>query len=130
MDDNYTMLADKLSAMCTGKVLRRVKDVYDTYVLLHIENYDYKRLKKTIELKRPGTVVKMGYPFKPDMYEDLMHAFNQFHGIVNKPDFEEVVRLVSKFLWLYLEIEDKHNYDYVWDSKELLWRQVSYTSME
>ena len=42
------MLADKISAISTGKVFRRIKDVVDLYYLSQVFEFDLNRLQKTL----------------------------------------------------------------------------------
>lgn len=127
--DNYTMLADKLSAMCTGRLPRRVKDLYDIYVLLHLEDYVFPLLCCIAEHKRPDTVRKSGYPFNPESMQHIEHAYKSFQGIANKPALSELLEVVERFLVGYFDAHESQNYHMGWCAKELIWKYQDWKSM-
>ena len=94
----YAMLADKLSACCSRKVYRRVKDVYDIYTMslcLDIKSADFFRTWDS----SPRVVDKPCELLAPDAYAKLEHAFKVYQGfVVNKDDFSLVYERVVNFL--------------------------------
>lgn len=99
--DEYTMLVDKLSAVLSGKTLRRVKDIYDIYLLLHMCDIEVKRLRLAASAKRPNMTVI--YPFIPANMQQIEHAYDALTGISNKPPFEVIYPVVSNFIIGYIE---------------------------
>ena len=91
------MLADKISAISTDKVFRRVKDVVDLYYLSQVFEFDRDRLEQT--LINSGRVLEDFYGFL-HRREDLKHAYEKFRftGGINKPPFEAVYDQVKSYL--------------------------------
>ncbi len=91
------MLADKLSAISSDKVFRRVKDVVDLYYLSKVFPFDKAAVLQT--LKSSGRELEKfnGFLGKTD---ELKHAYDKFRlsGIVNKPPFEEVYGAVKAYI--------------------------------
>lgn len=91
------MLADKISAISTGKVFRRIKDVVDLYYLSHVFELDLDHLQQT--LSNSGKVMEDFHGF---LYgtEELRHAYDKFRftGGVNKPPFDKVYAKVKAYL--------------------------------
>ena len=91
------MLADKISAISTGKVFRRIKDVVDLFYLSQVFELDLNRLLQT--LSNSGKTMEDFHDFLHGT-EDLRHAYEKFRftGGVNKPPFEEVYAKVKTYL--------------------------------
>ena len=91
------MLADKISAISTGKVFRRIKDVVDLYYLSQVFELDLNRLQQT--LGDSGKMLEDFYGFLHGT-EELRHAYEKFRftGGANKPPFEEVYAKVKAYL--------------------------------
>ncbi len=91
------MLADKISAISTDKVFRRIKDVVDLYYLSQVFELDSDCLQQT--LTNSGKVLE---DFQGFLYgtSDLRHAYEKFRfsGEVNKPSFDEVYAKVKAYL--------------------------------
>lgn len=96
--DNYTMLADKITVVCSRKIFRRIKDIYDIYVLSMLQDYKMEVLVQTIKGKRPEFLESKRIMFRPDTMAELEHAYDKFTGIVNKPKFETVYNVSSNFV--------------------------------
>ena len=91
------MLADKISAISTGKVFRRIKDVVDLYYLSQVFELDLDRLQQT--LRSSGKILEDFHSFL-GADEELRHAYEKFRftGGVNKPPFDEVYVRVKAYL--------------------------------
>lgn len=91
------MLADKISAISTDKVFRRIKDVVDLYYLSQVFELDSNRLRQTLtdSGRRMG-----GFHGFLHGTEELRHAYDKFRftGGVNKPVFDAVYAEVKAYL--------------------------------
>ena len=91
------MIADKLSAVSTDKVFRRIKDIVDLYYISKVFVFDVDAVTQTIK----NSERTLG-DFKAFMYrtEDLKYAYEKFRfsGSVNKPPFEEVYQDVKEYI--------------------------------
>lgn len=91
------MLADKISAISTEKVFRRIKDIIDLYYLSTVFELDKNDLLQT--MVNSGRI--MG-SFDGFLYStnELRHAYEKFRfdGNVNKPDFDEVYQAVKTYI--------------------------------
>lgn len=97
--DNLTMLADKIHAVSTKTVYRRIKDMYDICVLAQFENYKSTDIIDAIERKRPEFYTSNEIiPIMQADYNQLEHAYIKFTGIRNKPDFKIVCNMCKDFL--------------------------------
>lgn len=115
--DLYMMLADKMSVMCGHVIFRRIKDMYDIYVILHLRDIDKKVLKNSIQMKRPNSVSKSDFMILPDNYEKLLHSYQKYRGFPNVK-FIDVACLVTSFMWGFLE--DREEF-VIWDHNQLIW---------
>ena len=91
------MIADKISAVSTDKVFRRIKDVVDLYYLSKV--FDFNK-KETIQvLKDTGRTLGdfSGFLQRPD---ELQHSYEKFRfaGGVSKPPFDEVYLTVKNYI--------------------------------
>lgn len=83
------MIADKLSAISTDKVFRRVKDVVDLYYISKAFDFDKADVMQTLENSGRTLDAFQGFLHRTG---DLRHAYEKFRfeGDVNKPPFDEV----------------------------------------
>lgn len=102
------MIADKVSAISTDKVFRRIKDVVDLYYLSKV--FEFNRADIVETLKRSGRTLDTfsGFLYRPD---DLRHSYEKFRftGNVNKPPFEKVYQTVKAYIKDILPKEKKRN---------------------
>ena len=86
-----------ISAISTGKVFRRIKDVVDLYYLSQVFELDLNRLQQT--LSNSGKMLEDFHSFLHGT-EELRHAYEKFRftGGVNKPPFDEVYTKVKVYL--------------------------------
>ena len=91
------MIADKVSAISTDKVFRRVKDVVDLYYIS--KAFDFDRIDIIQTLKNSGKNLDTFNGFL-HRTEDLQHSYEKFRfaGGVNKPPFEEVYHTVKLYI--------------------------------
>lgn len=91
------IIADKVSAISTDAVFRRIKDVVDLYYLSQVFAPDASGI--TASLQNSGRTLGDFSGFMNGMPE-LEHAYEKFRysGNVNKPPFAEVYDSVKAFL--------------------------------
>ena len=91
------MIADKISAISTDKVFRRIKDVVDLYYISRV--FAFNKTEVLEALKASGRSLESfnGFLHRP---EDLRHSYEKFRfsGNVDKPPFEEVYRSVKVYI--------------------------------
>ena len=91
------MLSDKVAAISTDKVIRRIKDVVDLYYISHVVPFDRAAVLET--LRNSGRELEnfSGFLHRSD---ELRHSYEKFRfaGDVNKPPFEEVYRNVKAYI--------------------------------
>ena len=91
------MIADKVAAISSDKVFRRVKDIVDLHYISKVFEFDVEEVRQT--LKEGGRALETFEGFLRRS-EDLKHSYEKFRfaGGVNKPDFEEVYQDVKDFI--------------------------------
>ena len=96
------MIADKVAAISTDKVFRRIKDVVDLYYISNVFAFD--RAAVFDALKRSGKSLD-GFQGFLNRKEDLRHSYEKFRfaGDVNKPQFDDVYKAVIDFIKDVLE---------------------------
>lgn len=91
------MIADKLSAVSSDKVFRRVKDVVDLYYLSKV--FDFDKEASLQALKNSNRELGDFNEFLHRRSE-LQHSYEKFRfaGDVDKPQFEDVYRAVKTYI--------------------------------
>lgn len=91
------MIADKISAISTDKVFRRVKDVVDLYYISKVFDLGKGDIIQTLKNSGKNLDTFNGFLYRT---EDLKHSYEKFRfaGDVNKPPFEEVYRAVKLYI--------------------------------
>ena len=91
------MIADKVAAVSTDKVFRRIKDVVDLYYLSKVFTFDRAAVLQT--LKNNGRKLE-GFGGFLHRNEDLRHSYEKFRftGDVSKPPFDEVYKAAKAFI--------------------------------
>lgn len=104
------MIADKVVAISTDKVFRRVKDIVDLYYMSKVFPFDKPDILQTIENSGRELDRFHGFLHKPT---ELKHAYEKFRfeGGVFKPPFEEVYRAVKAYIRDVLPKERNRNYE-------------------
>ncbi len=104
------MISDKVAAISTDKVFRRIKDVVDLYYISHVVPFDRAAVLET--LKNSGRMLEgfNGFLRRP---EDLRHSYEKFRftGAVSKPPFEEVYHSVKAYIKDVLPKERNRDYE-------------------
>lgn len=91
------MIADKVSAISTDAVFRRIKDVVDLYYIAQVFDFDGTAVKQA--LHNGGRVLGQFHGFL-HRREELKHAYEKFRfdGQVYRPSFEEVYDVVGMYI--------------------------------
>ena len=91
------MIADKVAAISSGKVFRRIKDVVDLYYISKVFTFDRAAVIKTLKAGGRSLEKFDGFLHHP---EELRHSYEKFRftGDVSKPPFEEVYRAVKTYI--------------------------------
>ena len=91
------MLADKISAISTDKVFRRIKDVVDLYYLSQVFEMDQDSLMQTMNNSGRHLEGFDGFLHRPD---ELRHAYEKFRftGDATKPAFDQVYEAVRQYV--------------------------------
>lgn len=106
------MIADKVSAVSTDRVFRRIKDVVDLYYFSNVFTFDSSAVIQTLE--DSGRILGSFDGFL-NRQKELKHAYQKyrFTGDVNKPSFEEVYFKVKTYIKDMLPIEINKEIDHV-----------------
>lgn len=91
------MLADKVSAISTDRVFRRIKDVVDLYYLSKAFAFDGAEVMQMLENSGRKLENFAGFLGRQD---DLRHAYEKFRltGEIEKPPFEKVYSTVKDYI--------------------------------
>lgn len=100
------MIADKLSAISTDKVFRRIKDVVDLYYISKVFPYDRKEIEKALQNSGRKLDTFHGFLHRK---QELIHSYEKFRftGTANKPPFEEVYVAVKAYIQDILPKEEQ-----------------------
>lgn len=100
------MIADKLSAISTDKVFRRIKDVVDLYYISKVFEFNTADIRRTLKSSKRELDTFDGFLHRAN---DLEHSYEKFRfaGDVNKPPFEEIYKNVKVFIRDVLPKEKK-----------------------
>lgn len=91
------MLADKISAVSSDKVFRRIKDIVDLYYFSQV--FVFNKDDVLQRLQESDRKLDSFHSFLHQQGE-LEHAYEKFRfaGDVNKPPFEDVYRSVKRYI--------------------------------
>ena len=100
------MIVDKLSAISSDKVFRRIKDVVDLYYMSKVFDFNKADIMQTLSNTGRSLDTFNGFLHRPD---DLRHSYEKFRftGDVNKPPFDEVYHSVKAYIKDVLPREKK-----------------------
>ncbi len=100
------MIADKLSAISTDKVFRRIKNVVDLYYISKVFEFNAADIRCILKNSERELDNFDGFLHRSD---DLEHSYKKFRftGGVNKPPFEEIYKNVKAFIKDVLPKEKK-----------------------
>ena len=105
------MIADKLSAISTDKVFRRIKDVVDLYYISKVFDFKRDEVMQTLRDSKRTLDTFHGFLYRT---EDLRHSYEKFRfaGSVNKPPFDEIYCAVKSYIEAVLPKEKHRDYKY------------------
>ena len=91
------MIADKVSAVSTDHVFRRIKDVMDLYYLSYVIPFDHIAVMQTLDNSERSLGSFDGFLHRQ---AELRHAYNKyrFTGDANKPSFDELYSKVKSYI--------------------------------
>ena len=100
------MIADKLSAISTDKVFRRMKDVVDLYYISKVFPFRKEEIMEVLENSGRTLNSFDGFLHRKD---DLRHSYEKFRftGDVGRLPFEEIYRTVKSYISDLLPEEEK-----------------------
>lgn len=104
------MMADKVAVVSTDKVFRRIKDVVDLYYFSKVFEFDVNDIRQTLRNSERTLEDFNGFLHKT---EELQHSYEKFRfaGEMNKPDFDEVYRIVKAYIKGVLPKEKKREHE-------------------
>lgn len=114
--DCETMLTDKISAICSQRVFRRSKDLYDMYVLSQLKRYTLSSLVNHLKCKRPDFFSQGVNMLVTQNYASLGHAYDKYRGILNKPSFYVVYKICSSFIYPFFNLSSVQR-ELVWNGE-------------
>lgn len=91
------IISDKIAAVSTDKVFRRIKDVVDLYYLSNAFAFDREAILDTLKTNSRTLDSFDGFLNRT---EELKHSYEKFRfaGDVSKPPFEEVYQAVKNYI--------------------------------
>ncbi len=91
------MIADKISAISTDKVFRRIKDVVDLYYISKVFMFNKADVIETMKADGRSLDSFNGFLNRTD---DLRHSYEKFRfsGGIDKPPFDEVYSSVKAYI--------------------------------
>ncbi|MDR2387488.1 MAG: nucleotidyl transferase AbiEii/AbiGii toxin family protein [Deltaproteobacteria bacterium] len=110
-----SVISDKIKAVSSDKICRRVKDLVDLYALAHCLIIKKSELFK---IWKKENLSIGSFKVFTKRHEDLEHAFEKLNRIEAKPSFEEVYGYLTAFLAPFMDPTLKGE---VWDSKTRAW---------
>lgn len=108
-----------MTVISSKKIYRRIKDLYDLCVLITTNNFMYCNVLRHLSMKHPN--VELSNYLVPEYYNDIMHAYDKFQGIVNKPSIQQLVAISSTFLEPFY---NKVSVEMEWRCDKLCWMVV------
>lgn len=104
------IVTDKLTMTFSRSRFRRAKDVYDLWSIISNCDVSSSKVAQLLRLREIYPLPVDKAPFREDCYEQMKHAYEKFvlkdpfaEGELQKPDFTEVVTVVSKFMTQFME---------------------------
>lgn len=89
------MFADKVAAVSSNRIFRRIKDVYDLYLLSSIAGYT---VADTYNVYRVTHRQLEGFNAFKTRINEQRHAYGKLTGVTNKPDYIVVYNRVYHFI--------------------------------
>lgn len=114
------MYADKICVISSKLLFRRVKDIYDLYLLSYLQGYKIKRIVKICEYQKKDI---QSFEEFTKRIQDLVHAYEKLDNIVNKPVFEVVYSRVRDFCLPFITGDYKYC-NGSWNPNTGMWYQI------
>ena len=108
------MYTDKAVAISTKTVFRRIKDVYDLYLLSHFSGFKLSRIAYIINQLDMKIGDYTEFLNDVDSKHGLKYAYSKLQDIENKPDFDVIYGRVKLFVEPLISKYSGDN-DYKWD---------------
>lgn len=113
------MMADKISAISTAKIMRRIKDMYDVYRLSFIDGIKSDEIIDNIISRSRKLSDFNDFRNNLDGKRGLKHAYNKYIGIQKKPEFDVIYSRVYAFVVVFYNRE--LNSRYIWSAETCNW---------
>lgn len=91
------MIADKVAAISTDQIFRRIKDVVDLYYISKVFDFRVDDVRSTLKHSERTVADFHGFLYRT---EDLKHSYDKFRfsGGVDKPPFDQVYHSVKAYI--------------------------------
>ena len=91
------MIADKISAISTDRVFRRIKDLVDLYYISKVFAFNKTEVLETLKASGRSLDSFNGFLHRPN---DLRHSYEKFRfsGNADKPTFDEVYHSIMAYI--------------------------------
>lgn len=98
------MIADKIAAVSTEQVFRRIKDVVDLYYISKVFDFHAPDILQTLQNSNRELGDFDGFLNRS---EELKHSYEKFRfaGDVNKPSFDDVYKQVKAYIHAILPVK-------------------------
>ena len=108
---------DKIIVLSERKIFRRIKDIYDLYVLSYLEGFEIDNIKNILKSmnKELGDFSQF-----TENIQELKHAYDKYDGIQNKPEFEIMYGRVRDFCMPFIVGSYKERKGY-WSRERGMW---------
>lgn len=106
--DDYYALVDKLAVVCSDKVGRRLKDMYDIFVYSNISDVCYSKLVACMQERRPWMLDGLENNMLPERFDKFKSSYEAGH--FTNIEFDVVFRRVSLFVVPLVDMIN-NNYD-------------------
>lgn len=108
---------DKIIVLSERKIFRRIKDIYDLYVLSYLEGFNIDNIKRILKFmnKDLGDFSQF-----IGSIQELKHAYDKYDGIQNKPEFEIMYGRVRDFCMPFIVGSYKERKGY-WSRERGMW---------
>ena len=121
------ILTDKICVLCSPNIRRRVKDLYDIYLVASHETFELKDLLFEMKTKLNSRSFKLGklsllnYLF----LSEIEFAYKKLR-LMDMPPFEEICLKVLKFVLPLLDLKSHQNIS--WNPKTFSWTNNTFES--
>lgn len=119
--DLLTMLSDKIVAVSSNYVFRRIKDLYDIMVISSLSDFQFNEIVEHIQLKHPNA--QLQDMLTKEHAPEIQHAYEKYTSIRNKPDYTELV--LSAYVFLEPFYVQERNEALYWSKEKAEWLVVS-----